>query len=116
MGAGGDGTTALTQAISHPEVYGRVGSQSAVLFGMTLGDMFPPVDEQQLTVYLAWGTYDMRSPHEAWDMARNNREAWAAMRENGYRPAGGEVPEGHGWNCWRSHTDEMLVALFPITR
>lgn len=116
VGTGGDGTTALTQAIAHPEVYGRVGSQSAVLFGVTLGDMLPSADEQQLTFYLSWGTYDLRSPHEAWDMAENNREAWAAMRASGYRPAGGEVPEGHGWNCWRGHTDEMLAALFPMTR
>ena len=67
-----------------------------------------------LTIYMDWGTYGLRSPHEAWDMTRNNREAWAALRDAGYRPAGGEAPEGHGWRVWRSHTDEMLTALFPL--
>ena len=114
MGAGDKGTIALNEAISHPDIFGRVGSQSAVLFGVKIGEMLVPADERLLTVYMDWGTYHLRSPHEAWDMAEDNRQAWAAMRENGYRPAGGEVPEGHGWGCWRGHTGEMLAALFPM--
>jgi enterochelin esterase-like enzyme len=65
-------------------------------------------------IYLEWGTYHLRSPHEAWDMARANRDLWALLRQRGQRPAGGEVPEGFGWACWRGHTDEMLSALFPL--
>jgi hypothetical protein len=56
----------------------------------------------------------MRSPHEAWGMVDQNRELFALLREKGHRPAGGEVHEGFGWNCWGGHTDEMLTALFPL--
>ena len=69
-----------------------------------------------MVLYLDWGTYHMRSPHEAWDLAVESRELWAAMREAGYRPAGGEVPEGYGWACWMGHTGEMLAAIFPAAR
>ena len=58
----------------------------------------------------------MRSPHEAWDLAVENRKLWAGMREAGYRPAGGEVPEGFGWACWTGHTEELLAAIFPLRR
>ena len=71
-------------------------------------------DEQPLTIYFEWGSYHMRSPHEAWDVAEENRRTWAFLRERGYRPAGGEVPEGYGWACWTAHLDEMLAALFPM--
>ena len=69
-----------------------------------------------MTIYMDWGTYDLRSPHEAWDMVRDNRKAWSDLREAGYRPAGGEAPEGPTWQSWRSHTDEMLAALVPQGR
>ena len=67
-----------------------------------------------MVIYLDWGTYHMRSPHEAWDVADGNREFWSALREAGYRPAGGEAPEGFGWGCWKGHTEELLTALFPL--
>ena len=51
---------------------------------------------------------------EAWDLAVENRKLWSRLREAGYRPAGGELPEGYGWPCWSGHTDELLTALFPI--
>ena len=66
-----------------------------------------------MTVYLDWGTYHLRSPHEAWDMAKDSRKAWSMLRERGYRPTGGERPEGFGWRIWRTHTDELLASLFP---
>ena len=42
-------------------------------------------------------------------------ELWEMLREKGYRPAGGERPEGFGWNCWRAHSEELLTSLFPMT-
>ena len=113
IGAGNGGRMAMMAAIGHSDVFGRMGSQSAVLFGMNVGDMLSNAAEKPLSIYLNWGTYDFRSPHEAWDMAKNNREAWSALRDAGYRPAGGEVPEGAAWNCWRGHTGALLTALFP---
>jgi len=57
----------------------------------------------------------MRSPHEAWDYAEESRRLWGELRAAGYRPAGGEHPEGYSWNCWRAHTGELLAALFPLS-
>jgi len=116
VGYGGGGAAALLAGINHADVFGLVGSQSAVLFGVSVGELLKSADEQPLTIYMSWGTYDLRSPHEAWNMVEDNRTAWGRLREQGYRPAGGEVPEGHGWRCWRGHTDEMLGALFPLGR
>ena len=37
----------------------------------------------------------------------------AYLRERGYRPAGGEAPEGSGWASWRNRTDVLFGTLFP---
>ncbi|MFQ5720525.1 MAG: PQQ-binding-like beta-propeller repeat protein [Acidobacteriota bacterium] len=115
FGTGNGGAAAVVSAFQHPEVFGRLGSQSAFLFDMPMDKMLAEHDvPPPLSIFMEWGTYDMRSPHEAWDMVRENRQAWEFLRSAGYRPAGGEVPEGQGWACWRAHTDEMLAALFPL--
>jgi hypothetical protein len=44
---------------------------------------------------------------------RPNQRFDAFLRERGYRPAGGEVPEGAGWAGWRNRTDRLFEALFP---
>ena len=67
-----------------------------------------------MKVYLDWGTYHLRSPHEAWDMSVDSRKAWEMLIERGYSPAGGERPEGFGWRLWRAHSDEVLTTLFPL--
>lgn len=53
--------------------------------------------EAALRVYLDWGRYDRRGTREAWDMRMANTRFAAFLRERGYHPAGGEVPEGAGW-------------------
>lgn len=37
----------------------------------------------------------------------------AFLRERGYLPAGGEVPEGSGWAGWRNRRDGVFGTLFP---
>ncbi len=46
-------------------------------------------------------------------MRRANQRFDAFLRERGYSPAGGEVPEGAGWAGWRNRTDRVFEALFP---
>ena len=108
---------ALYSAFGNREMFGRVASQAAGLFNTApLMELLQNTEDRLMTIYLEWGTYHMRSPHEAWDLAEQNRVLWSGLREAGYRPAGGEVPEGYGWACWNGHTDEMLTALFPLRR
>jgi len=117
IGAAGGAEAALFGAFKHPDLFGRVGSQSATMMQASDFDtLIRGAGGRPLTIYLEWGTYHLRSPHEAWDMARANRDLWALLRANGQRPTGGEVPEGFGWNCWRAHFDDMLSALYPMQR
>jgi enterochelin esterase-like enzyme/outer membrane protein assembly factor BamB len=106
--------SAFLTAFTHPEVFGRVGSLWPVLFEPSAGNVLPNAAEHPLVVYHAWGTYHLRSPHEAWDQVVVNRALFQALRDAGYRPAGGEVAEGIGWTLVRGYTDDMLRALFPL--
>ena len=85
-----------------------------MLFGPAVSEAIPSAADHPLVIFQTWGTYHMRSPHEAWDQVVENRSFFEKLRAAGYRPAGGEVPEGLGWNILRGHTDEMLSALFPM--
>jgi len=116
VGASGGANAALFSTFKYPDLFARVGSQSATFGAEDIEEVIRNADEQPLVVYMDWGTYHMRSPHEAWDLAEESRKTWALLRERGYRPAGGEVPEGFGWACWSGHTDELLAALFPMRR
>ena len=78
-----------------------------------IAELVPHAADQPMVIYQEWGTYDLRSPHEAWDMAEGNRQLWSLLRDRGYRPTGGEQPHGFGWACWKSQTDDWLQALFP---
>ena len=113
VGTAGAGDASLTSALKHPEVFARVGCLWPIVFDYNL-DTLPTFAEQPLVIYHAWGTYHIRSPHEAWDQVVENRDFSQALRDAGYRPAGGEVPEGFGWVNWRGYTDDMLAALFPL--
>jgi hypothetical protein len=45
-------------------------------------------------------------------MGTTNARFAAFLRERGYKPAGGRVPEGSGWAGWRNRTDRVFGALF----
>jgi enterochelin esterase-like enzyme/outer membrane protein assembly factor BamB len=114
IGAAGGADAAMVLTFSKPDVFRRVGGQSAMLQLSSFGPMIGAAADNPFVIYMDWGTYHIRSPHEAWDRVEENRKIWAKLREAGYRPAGGELPEGFGWACWRAHTDELLVAVYPL--
>ncbi len=114
VGTGGAAGTALMVAFGNTDLFGKVASQSATLMTPDrVAGMLKPADELAMVIYQEWGTYHLRSPHEAWDMADGNRKLWSILRDHGYRPTGGEVPEGFGWAFWKARTDELLTNLFP---
>lgn len=115
VGAADGGNMALTGAFKHSDTFAKVAAQSAMLGATEMQEMVGTAEDQTMVVYLEWGTYHLRSPHEAWDMADNNRELWSLLRERGYRPTGGEVPEGFTWACWKGRTADWLQALFPMS-
>jgi enterochelin esterase-like enzyme len=114
VGAEDAADTSILAAFHHPEVFGRLGSLWPVLFEPSPRHLIPEPSEHSLVIFHAWGAYHLRSPHEAWDQAVENRIFFQALRDAGYRPAGGETAEGIGWTLFRGHTDDMLRALFPL--
>lgn len=117
FGVGNGAAGALYGAFKHPDRFGRVAAQSPIWFlrgEKTIQEWVSSADEQPVAVYLEWARYDLRSPHEAWDMRDNSREFQDLLRERGFRPMGGEVAQGFGWDCWRERTDDVLSALFPV--
>lgn len=113
-GAASGSTAALFGAFKHSDVFGKVAAQSATPDVEGFGELVGSAEAQTMIVYQEWGTYHLRSPHEAWDMAADNRKVWQLLRERGYRPNGGEVPEGFSWPFWQGRTDDWLQALFPM--
>ena len=99
-------------AFTTSDTFGRAGAVWPSLFAFPAEP--PSAADSQLVLYQKWGTYHIRSPHENFDSAAANREMFQRLRDLGHRPAGGEVPEGFGWECWRSYVGEMLEALFPV--
>lgn len=117
IGAGSMGSVAVELGFAHPESFTRVAAQSPFLDTSS----FPDLDERNadarpLVVYLDWGSYHMRSPHEAWSLVDEMRKVWDALHRAGYRPAGGERPEGYAWPIWTAHADELLATMFPLER
>jgi len=117
IGSGGMAGQALLVAFERPELFGRAGAQSPFFDDENIPGLAERgADVRPLVLYLDWGTYHMRSPHEAWSLVEANRKLWHALRAAGYRPAGGERPEGFGWPIFSAHTDELFAALFPPER
>jgi enterochelin esterase-like enzyme/outer membrane protein assembly factor BamB len=117
FGAADGGNAALSLALLHPETFGKAASQSAMVMDADreFGEMAQGADQWSTQIYQGWGTYHMRSPHEAWSMVEGNRRLWQLLRERGFRPTGGERPEGFGWACWQGHVGAWLSTLFPLT-
>jgi enterochelin esterase-like enzyme/outer membrane protein assembly factor BamB len=114
VGAASAGDVALFATLSKPELFARVGIQSSMLELVDIESLIGSAEDQPVVIYMDWGTYHIRSPHEAWDRAEESRKIWAKLREAGYRPAGGEIPVGVSWECWSAQTDDLLTAVFPL--
>jgi outer membrane protein assembly factor BamB len=118
IGTGFDGWNGAYAVFRWPQVFGGLGLQSVDMLDSDeelLKKQVKHASEVPLRLYLDWGRYDRRGTREAWDMRVANSRFAAFLRERGYRPAGGEVPEGAGWGGWRNRTDRVFGALFPAT-
>ena len=117
VGMGFPGFAAFYCTFRNPGVVAKVGTQSAfMLDSMQTGllSLVKTADEQPLQVYMEWGKYDLRNPHEAWDMGASNRTFAEILEDKGYRVSGGEVHDGTGWSSWQNRTDVLFETLFPL--
>jgi outer membrane protein assembly factor BamB/enterochelin esterase-like enzyme len=116
VGQGFAAYIAFFSALSHPELIEKVGGQTIFMLSSMQDELEPLVTssvETPLDVYLEWGTYDVRSPHEAWDYGDSTRRFAELLEERGYWVDGEEVHDGSGWSSWRNRTDALFESLFP---
>jgi len=116
VGQGWFSYPALYAAFAHPGVVGKVGVQSVFMLDfmrIPLEELISSASEQPLELYVDWGAFDLRNPQEAWDIRDTSRQFVEFLRGRGYAVAGGEAPDGTGWDSWRNRTDVLLKALFP---
>jgi enterochelin esterase-like enzyme len=59
-----------------------------------------------LRVFVLVALYDVEFREDGVALART-------LRERGYDVGSLEIPEGHSWNAWKSHIDDVLEFLFP---
>jgi hypothetical protein len=78
-----------------------------------LEEMITEAAEQPLDLYVEWGAYDLQNPQENWDAREFTAAFVEFMRARGYVVAGGQAPDGTGWDSWRNRNDLVLQALFP---
>ena len=109
-------TSAALNAFGRGDLFGRAAMRSPMVLNFSdIAGAVSSADENPLVLYLGWGRYGLRSPHEAWDMVDNSRRFFELLRERGYAPAGGESAEGPTWTTWRGHLADWLEVLFPVS-
>ena len=84
IGMGFAGSSALMCTFAHPGVVDKVGCQSTFMFSSMIAELDPLLTtaaDNPLVVYLDWGKYDLRNPHEAWDLAETNRKFADVLRK-----------------------------------
>ena len=117
MGTGGFGLTAIYATVLHPDVFGRAAAQSPDLGDVARHAFFRELEDGTLrdtSYYVDWNRYEDRNRDRGYDFREDGRRLWAALETAGYPVSGGEALDSHGWGSWRSRTDELLAALFPL--
>ncbi len=116
VGTGFDGYNAIFCGFANNELIGKVGAESAFMFTSMktpLMLLIKTANQQPMDIFLEWGKYDLRNPDEAWNLVETNRDFVKTLREKGYKPSGGEIPDGTGWSSWRNRSEAMFGAIFP---
>lgn len=116
LGGGFSGSMALLLTLGD-QGFGKAGAQSPFMFSQLEAmaqQMIAGVGEATPQIYLEWGKYDYRNPHEGWDMAEVGRSLVTQLTAQGIEPMGGEVHDSTDWPSWRNRTDRIFEALFPL--
>jgi hypothetical protein len=109
----------ISVTFEDPEAFGVMGIQS--FFGLeetftevkkNIGEMNS--DTLDLKIYLEWGKWDLRSPHEEMNMREASRWLYDLLTSKGWEPMGGEVFDSTDFSSWSNRTGAMLQALFPL--
>jgi len=117
VGYGFNGLDALYVVLASPAVFGKIAAQSAFILSDAqrgnFGEVLKAAAGKPIEIYHEWGKYDLRNPHEAWDLAQVNRDLAEELRDAGFSPKGGEVNCGSGWTNWSCRYHAVFGTLFP---
>ena len=83
------------------------------MVGMLKG-MIQGAATNPMQVYMDWGKYDMRNPHENWDLSDAGRDFAQTIEGKGHKFTGGQCHDGTDWPSWRNRYDKMFGTLFPL--
>ncbi len=112
------GVTALYLTFNYHDKFNKAGVQS-VFWDLEEQrkheTLFARAEARELTLYLGWGKYDIRSPLEGFDIRSVCTALSQHLKEKGVKVHGGEVNEGFGWLSWRNRNDKVFESLYPLT-
>jgi enterochelin esterase-like enzyme/outer membrane protein assembly factor BamB len=117
MGADGGGFVAAYAQLRHPDVFGKAAVQSIQLDAGTVDELLALIAGKERpdgTFYVDWNRYEDRNLDRGYDYAAYSRRFVAALEQAGYTFTGGEANDSTGWASWRSRTDDVLEAFFPL--
>lgn len=118
MGALGYGVTALYAALEHPEIFGMAALQSPQV-GLGSDDAVRELlagdSAAKIRVYLDWNRNEPKDPDSGFDLHDQSIGLAEVLMFHGIDFAGGEARDSFGWASWRSRTDRILEAFFPMS-
>ena len=116
MGASMGGLISLHLGMTHPEVFGRVASQSgAFAHHPEVRRQCASSPPQLKRLYLDVGLYDLGFPGLP-TLLQANRRLSATLQGRVPSLFYREYPGGHSWTAWRDELPGLLVFLFPARR
>jgi enterochelin esterase-like enzyme len=106
---------ALAAAALYPGSFGKLALQSVHLDTPIGEESLRALgrDGAGLEVYLDWSCCELRSG-SGQDLREHALRLVRHLAKVGLGYYGGEAPGGSGWGSWRSRTDRVLEAFFPL--
>jgi len=106
LGGSRGGLAAADVAYFHADTFGACGAIAPAASPMNLVDVVAQGEVKPVRFFVLVGLYDL-------DWRPDGIALYDALRSNGYDVEFLEIPEGHSWNAWKSHIDDVLTFLFP---
>jgi outer membrane protein assembly factor BamB/enterochelin esterase-like enzyme len=105
---------ALSLALDHSDVFGRVSVQSVLPIGNGGEVLLEKIASSgaRLDVYLDWGRYDQRNPSDGTDVPAYSRRLYAALQRKGHNIRRREWNDGSDLAIWGMRFGPALESFF----
>ncbi len=119
MGADWAAYGSLHTALTYPEVFAKVATQSLFVHNQPVAETLSALMEKaaapSLRIYMDWCKVDIEYPVEGTDLGRDNAILAALLQEKGHDVTARELASGRGWGTWRVETGRILETLLPVS-